>query len=127
MDALEPLYEKCMRAYSEAFYPWDPFSFRRTFKEDEVEVLEYKGRIVGLLKTMVYEDHLYLAEIQLDTVVRNRGLGTLLVRRTLDRGASLGLPVLLRVLRNNPARGLYERLGFRVIRENTFDYVLQNP
>ena len=45
---------------------------------------------------------------------QGRGLGTALVRLVLDEAAGRGLPVRLSVLANNPARGLYERLGFQV-------------
>ena len=122
---LAELYESCMRAYSEAFYPWDPHLFTNSFSTTEVEVVEYKGRIAGLLRTEVREDYVYLAELQLDQPFRKQGVGTALVKLTIERAAALGLPVRLRVLRNNPARRLYERLGFRQIAKGAIDYTMQ--
>lgn len=125
LDALVVLYEKCMRSYSEVYYPWDHNAFRHAFKPNEVEVLIYRSEIVGLVKTVLHEDHVYLAEVQMAEPMRNKGFGTYLVIRAVNHAKSLGLPLTLRVLRNNPARSLYERLGFRLVRENAIDYLLQ--
>ena len=56
-------------------------------------------------------------EVRLDRVFllpecQNRGIGTRLVRDVLAEARAAGLPVRLRVFRVNPARRLYERLGF---------------
>ncbi|MEE9280835.1 MAG: GNAT family N-acetyltransferase [Myxococcota bacterium] len=40
-----------------------------------------------------------------------------MIRFVLARGARRGVPVTLKVLRVNPARELYERLGFSVTGE----------
>ncbi|WP_426756416.1 N-acetyltransferase family protein [Myxococcus sp. Y35] len=45
---------------------------------------------------------------------RGSGAGTWLLRRIQDEAAKAGIPLRLRVLRTNPARRLYERLGFEV-------------
>ena len=46
---------------------------------------------------------------------RGRGIGARLLRDVLHEATAAGLPVRLSVERSNPARSLYERLGFRTV------------
>jgi ribosomal protein S18 acetylase RimI-like enzyme len=57
---------------------------------------------------------LYLARVALLPAFQGRGIGSLLVRELQERGAREGRAVTLSVFEINPARRLYERLGFRV-------------
>ena len=45
------------------------------------------------------------------------GLGTQVLKDLLRRWEPTGKPIVLTVLKNNPARRLYERLGFAVVGE----------
>src|SRR6266849_5576104 len=47
---------------------------------------------------------------------KGRGIGSALVRDVMQAAGYRGVPVRLSVLVNNPARRLYECLGFRVTR-----------
>lgn len=59
---------------------------------------------------------------------RGRGIGTALVRELVARCASVGAPALsLSVQRANPARRLYERLGFRELRGDGAEVVMVLP
>ena len=49
---------------------------------------------------------------------RNRGVGTALLRHTIEEGGKLGLPVTIHVEQFNPALRLYQRLGFLPAGEN---------
>jgi GNAT superfamily N-acetyltransferase len=56
----------------------------------------------------------WVAEVFRDPAPRYAGLGTVLLRRALALAAADGLPALgLAVTEGNPARRLYERIGFR--------------
>ena len=56
---------------------------------------------------------------------RNLGLGSALVGDLLALAASRNLPLRLRVLRVNPARRLYERLGFAQSGESATHYEME--
>lgn len=126
-EPLSDLYESCMRPYAEVFYPWDQHRFRDDFNPSEIEVLLCRDEIIGFLRTKISDEYVYLAEVQLREDHRNQGLGSELVKLTLDRASALDLPVRLRVLRNNPAQHLYERLGFKQVGEGACDLILQHP
>ncbi len=63
---------------------------------------------------------LRLMDIALLPEHRNRGLGEALVRELLDEAAATGRLVSLHVEENNPARRLYQRLGFRDVADVSF-------
>jgi predicted N-acetyltransferase YhbS len=55
------------------------------------------------------------------------GIGTALFKQTMAEADSLGIPVVLGVLKTNPALKLYRRLGFEVIQEKDLRYLLMRP
>lgn len=103
------------------FGDWDEESVRRSFARKwalgSYEVVETgRERIGGMLMT-VEEDHLRLHEIMILPSHQGKGFGEFLVRGAIERARELGLPLRIRLLRENRARALYERCGLRVIRE----------
>lgn len=75
-------------------------------------IVELGGRPVGCLAVRRLPDEVRLDRVLLLPDFQNRGIGTRLVRGVLAEARAVGLPVRLRVFRVNPARRLYERLGF---------------
>ncbi|MBP2478828.1 GNAT superfamily N-acetyltransferase [Crossiella equi] len=61
----------------------------------------------------------WIAQVFRDPDPAYRGLGAALLRRTVAQAAADGLPAIgLAVTEGNPARTLYERLGFRHVEES---------
>jgi ribosomal protein S18 acetylase RimI-like enzyme len=58
---------------------------------------------------------------------QRRGIGSGLVASVIDQATLQRLPVRLGVAKINPARSLYERLGFIVVRESEFKYFMERP
>lgn len=56
---------------------------------------------------------------------QSKGIGAAIIRRVFDEARREGLLVHLSVLKANPARALYERLGFRVYEESATHYFLE--
>ena len=54
-------------------------------------------------------------QLYIEKEFQRRGLGTQLLKRLFVEGRESSLPIRLRVLAVNPAKRLYERLGFVVI------------
>lgn len=66
-----------------------------------------------------------LIQIQLAPEHQSKGLGTSILRALLDDAVKSQALITLSVLRANPARHLYERLGFRVVKESAHAYEMQ--
>lgn len=106
--------------YVEELSGWDETQQRRQadqeFDELPIEIVESGGAAIGYLCVLHNADHDYLDEIALASPAQGTGLGSTLVRGVMDHAARRGVPIRLSVLVNNPARRLYERLGFRIVR-----------
>lgn len=63
-----------------------------------------------------------LVDIALLSEYRGHGVGTQLLRELISQCDKDGVPLRLQVLKNNPARRLYERLGFVTIGEDGMYY-----
>lgn len=70
------------------------------------------GVPAGRLYVHVWPSEVRIVDIALMPGYRNGGLGTSLLRRVFAEGDAAGKPVSIHVEVFNPARRLYERLGF---------------
>jgi len=109
--------------------PWDEDWQRKNFSQTtdprSHEIIEVATRPAGCLFVEDCGACLELHRILLLPEFQNRGIGTRLVRELLSEALATGKRVSLRVFRVNPARRLYERLGFRVIGESRTHYSMQ--
>jgi ribosomal protein S18 acetylase RimI-like enzyme len=87
-------------------------------------VLEGK-KSVGLLK--VHRDkHLWaILQVQICPSMQGKGVGTWLIKNIIREAKSAKVSLTLSVLRNNPARRLYESLGFVVTGSNDYEYFMK--
>jgi D-serine deaminase-like pyridoxal phosphate-dependent protein/ribosomal protein S18 acetylase RimI-like enzyme len=83
---------------------------------------------IGLFKVARDGTDWTLMQIQIAPAHQGRGIGTRLIRELLLDAQQAGASVRLSVLRANPARQLYQRLGFRVVGELPHSvYLLRGP
>lgn len=119
-----------MRDYVSATYgPWDRESqrarFNQRFVPSEIRILRQGERDIGILRVEERDGMLFLANLQILPELQRRGLGAAAVRMFLADADRRGLGAWLQVLRVNPARRLYERLGFRVFRETETHFLMR--
>ena len=87
-------------------------------------ILAQEGDVtVAYLSVEVYRDpeqYVYLDDLSVTEAYRDRGVGTALIRRAEAYWKQLGLPhIIFHVEKSNEnAQRLYERLGFRVLRDD---------
>ena len=70
-------------------------------------------------------DYIVLEMMMIEPEFQRRSIGSDFVARLLDRARSEGQAVKLRVMKINPARAMYERLGFVVVGEDAGTYEMQ--
>jgi ribosomal protein S18 acetylase RimI-like enzyme len=88
------------------------------FPDARDEILEQDGAPVGRLLVAVDASDLVLVDVALVPPCRGRGLGREVIAALQREAAASGRGVRLHVESGNPARRLYERLGF-VARERS--------
>ena len=89
---------------------------------DCAEVLLQDGVPVGLLKVSRDSAQWKLIQIQLVPELQGQGLGADLLAKIIAEADNANVTVALSVLKTNPARALYERLGFAVVGETEHEF-----
>jgi GNAT superfamily N-acetyltransferase len=85
---------------------------------DCAEVILLANEPVGLLKVSRDGMDWDLIQIQLAPSLQGQGFGAQLIQSVISEARDAGASLKLDVLKANPARRLYERLGFTVIADN---------
>jgi ribosomal protein S18 acetylase RimI-like enzyme len=115
--ALYVLHRAAMGRYLEALYgPWDESvqtAFHAAWFDDaRVSVIERDGTLIGVLDCTWHADRLEVNRIAIDPRYQGQGIGTAVLTELLAQADQRHLPTRLQVFDINPARRLYERLGF---------------
>lgn len=87
--------------------------YREHYQPATFDVVEVDGEPVGRLYVARGEDEIRIVDVALLPEHRGRGIGTALLRARLGEAATAGKRLTIHVEKHNPARRLYERLGFR--------------
>lgn len=90
--------------------------------------IEIDGVRVGMIQLFDHPDGIEIGEIQIQPSYQNRGIGTRLLRDTIDRAHEQHKKVSLSVaLKNARAYRLYERLGFQKVAHNETHNLMAYP
>lgn len=100
----------------------DDFLARVMHRFDCAQVLMLEDEPVGLLKLQREPDAWHVLQLQLSDRVRGQGIGRRLMENILADADRAAVPVTLTVLKANPAKRLYERLGFTVVGEDEHEF-----
>jgi 2-amino-4-hydroxy-6-hydroxymethyldihydropteridine diphosphokinase len=125
LEWLELFYESMMRPYVELTHEWDSTKFREHFDPNIIKVVQADGIDIGMLKVEERDEYIYLGDIQIDRAYQQQGIGTSLIQKVIRSAKISNKPIRLRVLKGNPAKELYLRLGFREIQTVENAYILE--
>jgi ribosomal protein S18 acetylase RimI-like enzyme len=118
-----------MRDYVDQTWGWDDAWQRRRFDENfdplPLQIIEKDGESIGYVSVRRPSDEIFLAAIEIAPQHQKQGIGSQLVRELLDEADRSRLAVRLLVLKVNPVRRLYERLGFQCRDETPTHYVMK--
>ena len=92
--------------------------FQEQWNPSQVSIITLDGATVGWLQTVTQAHELLVAQMFVERRFQRKGIGTEVMRRVIGEAGRLDHVVRLNVVKINPARRLYERLGFRVIHED---------
>ena len=89
--------------------------YQEHYADTAFQVILVDGRPAGRLYVARWPDEIRIVDIALLPEHRNAGIGTALLRELQAEAARADKPLRIHVEIFNPARSLYERLGFREI------------
>jgi ribosomal protein S18 acetylase RimI-like enzyme len=103
--------------------PWDPERFSSDWATLENHIIKLENLRVGALRLSTDTISLHIRDIQISAAFTGQGIGTWAIKQALSISRQRGYnSVALRVFKDNPAKRLYERLGFSIVAEDTSVY-----
>ncbi|NIM94651.1 MAG: GNAT family N-acetyltransferase [Anaerolineales bacterium] len=118
-EFLYQLHRESLKEFIDQTWGWDEewqvAYFQDHFDPSERSIIQFRGMDVGCLSLQRLEDHFFLEYIAILPEFQGKGIGSTLIMEVMRQASEEDIPVRLRVLRVNPARALYERLGFHII------------
>lgn len=96
--------------------------YEKAVAEHSFELTVADGRIVGMIETMLADDHLWIENVCVAPEAQGRGIGRLLLERAEQKALEAGRPQ-LRLLTNGAFEAnvlLYKRHGYTIDREEPF-------
>jgi len=115
-DFYKYLHHDLFREHVTAIWGWDEAQqdeiVEREFAESGISVIQVEGKDIGVVQIEEKQDKFILSQLWISRDFQRRGIGTEITKETIRQAAAKGLPVRLSVLKTNPVRALYERLGF---------------
>jgi len=122
-------YKRTMHEYIEQTWRWDEEfqseAFRQHLPWERFNVIMVEGTPVGAACLLETPDHVVLEMMMIEPEYQRRRIGSDFVTRLLDHARSEGRGIKLRVMKINPAKAMYERLGFVVVGEEAHTYEMQ--
>jgi GNAT superfamily N-acetyltransferase len=91
--------------------------YHQIYPDASYDVIVVERQVLGRLYLHRGSDATLVVDLALLPEHRGRGIGTALLEWVLAEATVAGKPVRIHVERFNPARRLYERLGFRQIED----------
>lgn len=101
------------RAFVEQQFAAQGMHYREHYPGATLDVVEVDGEPAGRLYIHRGPSDIRIMDIALVPAFRGRGIGTSLLRALIVEAEESGRKLSIHVEMNNPARALYERLGFR--------------
>ncbi|KPN97726.1 GNAT family N-acetyltransferase [Lysinibacillus sp. ZYM-1] len=89
-------------------------SYNQQFPGASHSIIAVGEQYVGRLLADELSDYHHLIDISILPSYQGKGIGTFLIAQLLQKAREGNKPVILQVFHTNPARNLYERLGFQV-------------
>jgi len=130
-DFLWWLHRATMREYVDRTWGWEDELqeqwFRRGFEPHRIQIVLYQREPIGYISIDREHSRILLAAIEIAPAYQGRGIGSYLIRQLCDEADAAGVPLELQVLKVNPAKRLYERMGLVTTGETETHYLMRRP
>jgi ribosomal protein S18 acetylase RimI-like enzyme len=131
LDFLWWLHRATMREYVDRTWGWEDESqekrFRRKFEPRRIQIVCYQGDPVGCISVDREPSRILLGVIEIAPAYQGQGIGSCLIQQLCDEADAGGVLLELQVLKVNPAKRLYERLGLVTVGETETHYLMRRP
>jgi ribosomal protein S18 acetylase RimI-like enzyme len=131
-EDLEFLYQMhvvTMKKYVDQTWGWEEVFQKKVFQDrfdpSELQMITFNTVDIGVISLLKKKDEIFLRAIEILPQYQHSGIGSWIINGILQDAELHEIPVVLQVLKVNPAQNLYKRLGFHIIRETITHYVMR--
>jgi GNAT superfamily N-acetyltransferase len=114
-------YKTCLKEYIDQTWGWDEHfqqtEFSKNLPLERFQIIVADGCEIGAAHIVETEEHYRVELIFILPRFQRQGIGTRVLQDVMSAARDSGKGVTLAVMKVNPARSLYERLGFQVVAE----------
>lgn len=100
-------------------------SYQAQFPDAQDSMVTFDDKAIGRMLVVRNEEEFRLVDIVIHTGYQGKGIGSRLIKDFIDEARQTKKPVRLHVEMLNPAKLLYEKLGFKVIEERGGHYFME--
>ena len=98
---------------------------RILYQFDDAQIILFNDQKIGLLKISEFQNRIEIIQIQIEPEFQGKGIGQKIIKSIIEKASEKKLPIKLSVLKGNKAKKLYESVGFKVIEENDYSFVMK--
>jgi ribosomal protein S18 acetylase RimI-like enzyme len=106
---------------------WQQNYFEEHFRPETNQIIVLNGHDIGRVEVDYKEDGVHIGNIQILPEYQSKGIGSFIILNIIQQAQQKQHPVTLQVLKVNPARRFYERLGFVVEGEDDAHFKMRRP
>jgi ribosomal protein S18 acetylase RimI-like enzyme len=121
-------YYATMRWIIERLFGWNQAeqdaSFASQFRVEDARLIMMDDQRVGWVQTQQGAGVVTLHQLYVVPALQRRGIGTQVLRMVIQEARNRVQPLKVAVVKINPAKGLYDRHGFRVTHEDEYKYYM---
>ncbi len=115
--ALVPWNEEQREAFLKMQFDAQQLHYQTYYPAASHDIIEQEGRPVGRLYVLRDDEVMRIIDITILPEFRGAGIGTPIIRDLMKEAASAGKPLQIYVESYNPSLRLFERLGFKPVRD----------
>lgn len=128
-DILFSTYRETVGPYIKQAWGWDEEfqtnGFWSHHPVEEFNVIEVQNKLVGAIHYIEEKNNLYIKMIFLLPKFQGKGIGSNLITHIYQLAQSQNKSLYLTVIKSNPAKKLYDRLGFKIVIEDNNTYEMR--
>lgn len=119
-DLIFELKKLCMKWYIEIIYGWDEedqtIKTKNEIKRniDNMQIIEVNGKNIGITTFIKNEESYRVGLIMIHPDYQNKGLATSIITNYINVAKNENKRIVIKTYKNNPAKNLYQRLGFKI-------------
>lgn len=126
---IKEIHRLTMKAFVESRWGWDSDKqvvfLKSNLDKYASQVILYNKTIIGILMLDVSESKIVISNLLIDPAFQGRGVGSNILSSVIDKYTDDKKSIELSVFKENKAFGLYKRLGFRVVKEESDKYFMK--